>query len=109
MKGAAPDAGAFLDAAERLAGLDACLSPLQAGLLAASHLGIAGDSRSFSRLLGIEHALVLRELAGLAEDGDLLRITGRDPRTMRTHYVPGAEGARLLAALDPPVPLSLAG
>ncbi len=106
MKGAAPDAGAFLDAAERLAGLDACLSPLQAGLLAASHLGIAGDSRSFSRLFGIEHALVLRELTGVAEDGGLLRITGRDAHTMRTHYAPGTEGARLLAALDP---LSLAG
>ncbi|MCK9552896.1 hypothetical protein [Aquamicrobium sp.] len=97
-----PDAEAFIDTAERLMRLESRLSPLQAGLLAAHHLGIARDSRSFSRLLDIEHALVLREITALEETGELLSVTKRDSRTMRTFYEPGAGAARLLAALDTP-------
>lgn len=97
-----PDAEAFVDTTERLMRLEARLSPLQAGLLAAHHLGIAHDSRSFSRLLDIEHALVLREITALEETGELLSITKRDARTMRTFYEPGIRGTRLLAALDTP-------
>ena len=59
------------------------LSPLPAGILAALHLGIAGDSRSFARIFGIAHALVLRETVALGEDPALLHILRRDDRTQR--------------------------
>lgn len=97
-----PDAEAFVYTTERLMRLEVRLSPLQAGILAAHHLGIARDSRSFSRLLDIEHALVLREITALEETGELLGVTRRDARTMRTFYEPGAGGARLLATLGAP-------
>lgn len=99
MTRAEPDAEAFVAMAERLARLDPRLSMLQAGLLAAVHLDIAHDSRSFARLLGIEHALVLREITALCGAGDLLAVTRRDERTMRTFFAPGAGGERLLSAL----------
>ena len=41
------------------------LDPLAAGLVAALDLGLPGDSRAFARTFGVEHALVLRALAGL--------------------------------------------
>ncbi|MBB4196178.1 hypothetical protein GGE45_004128 [Rhizobium aethiopicum] len=65
---------------------DAALTSIQAGLLVAAELGIASDSRSFARMLGIAHALVLRNLSALAERDDMLQIVKRDPRTMRVHY-----------------------
>jgi hypothetical protein len=75
----------FMDrvrALQRAAGED--VSALGAGLLAAVELGIATDSRSFSRLLGIEHALVLREIALLSAADGYLLVTARNPRTLRT-------------------------
>ena len=87
MTGEAADAERFLALAARLQDEDPNLSPIQAGLLAAASLGIARDSSTFARLLGLAHALVLRELNALAERGDLLSIEKRDERTMRTHYV----------------------
>ncbi|WP_064696830.1 hypothetical protein [Rhizobium aegyptiacum] len=65
---------------------DVALTPIQAGLLVAAELGIASDSRSFARMLGIAHALVLRDLSALAEHDDRLQIVKRDPRTMRVQY-----------------------
>ncbi|ARQ14150.1 hypothetical protein NXC12_PE00555 (plasmid) [Rhizobium etli] len=65
---------------------DIGLTSIQAGLLVAAELGIASDSRTFARMLAIAHALVLRDLSGLAERGDMLEIVKRDPRTMRVHY-----------------------
>ncbi|ANK88974.1 MULTISPECIES: hypothetical protein [unclassified Rhizobium] len=65
---------------------DIGLTSIQAGLLVAAELGIASDSGSFARMLGIAHALVLRDLSALAERGDMLEIVERDPRTMRVHY-----------------------
>ena len=62
------------------------LTPLGAGILAAAHLGIAADSRSFAKTLGIAHALVLREVDGLSEEAGWLTVTKRDPRTQRTFY-----------------------
>lgn len=97
-----PDAEAFVKITEGLTRLDPRLSPLQAALLAGACLGVAGDSRSFSRLLDIEHALVLREITALEDSGELLRVLRRDARTMRTFYEPGAGGARLLATLGTP-------
>ncbi|ABC94305.1 hypothetical conserved protein (plasmid) [Rhizobium etli CFN 42] len=65
---------------------DIGLTSIQAGLLVAAELGIASDSRSFARMLGIAHALVLRDLGALAERGDMVEIVKRDARTMRVHY-----------------------
>ena len=89
----APEVGRFMALVERLEREDPLLTPIQAGLLVAAGLGLAGDSRTFARLLGLAHALVLRELTALT-DRDLLRVTKRDGRTMRTHFAPGDAAAR---------------
>lgn len=65
---------------------DPKLTLIQAGLLVAASHGLAGDSRSFARMLALEHALVLRELNLLVERGGILEATKRDLRTMRVHY-----------------------
>ena len=75
------------------------LTPLGAGILAAAHLGIAAESRSFAKTLGIAHALVLRELDGLSEEAGWLTVIKRDPRTQRTCYaLTDRAAARLDAA-----------
>ena len=73
------------------------LSPLPAGILAALHLGIAGDSRSFARIFGIAHALVLRETVALGEDPALLHILRRDDRTQRQWLALTRVGQELIA------------
>jgi hypothetical protein len=75
---------AFMDRTGALLARDAGLSPLGAGLVAALQLGLTRDSRGFSRLLGIEHSLVLREIGQLAGPAGPVVVTGRDPRTLRT-------------------------
>ncbi|GBU19552.1 MULTISPECIES: hypothetical protein [unclassified Methylobacterium] len=92
------DADTFLATTELVAALDGGLAPLEAGLLAALHLGLAADSRSFARVFGVAHALVLRAVETLAGE-ELLAVTERDPRTQRTRYAPGLQGAPLLARL----------
>lgn len=75
----------FMDRARSLLARDpGRLSPLGAGLVAALQLGITTDSRGFSRLMGIEHALVLREIGRLSGPDGLLVVTDRHPRTLRT-------------------------
>lgn len=68
----------------RLLSADPTLAPIGAAVLAAVHLGLCADSRTFSRAFGIAHALVLREVSDLAETRSLLAIVGRDARTQRT-------------------------
>lgn len=80
----APDTQQLMRLAESM--MTKGLSGLGAGIVAAAHLDIASDSRSFSRLLGIAHALVLREMTGLSAEGGPLLITARDERTQRTRY-----------------------
>jgi len=87
----------FMAQVERIAVAQPHLTRLQAALIAASLLGIAHDSRSFARLLGLAHALVLRELNALTET-HLLEITRRDPRTMRAFYAAAPAAAGLLEA-----------
>jgi len=89
----APGTDAFLALAGRLQHEEERLTSVQAGLLAAAHLGIAGNSRAFSKLFGMPHAVVLRELNALAGmDGDLVRITRRDAKSLRTFFEPGGPG-----------------
>ncbi len=58
-------------------------------------LGIP-DSRSFSRVLGIEHALVLREIAELSGPDGLITVTARNEKTLRTSLALSARGALML-------------
>ena len=92
------DAETFLAATDTIAALRFDLSRLEAGLLAGVSLGLASDTRSFARVFGIEHALVLRALEILVELG-LLAVTSRNARTQRAHYEATEEGGLLLGAL----------
>ncbi|MBY5312673.1 hypothetical protein GR210_09760 [Rhizobium leguminosarum] len=82
----ASDVDRFLALVAAAQGRDTRLTSIQAGLLVAADLGIARDSRTFARMLGIAHSLVLRELNVLAEREEVLQIVKRDPRTMRVQY-----------------------
>lgn len=75
------------------------LSPLAAGILAAGHLGIAGDSRSFARIFGIAHALVLRALTELSGQHGLVDIIARDQRTQRQTFALSDRSAAYFAHL----------
>lgn len=79
------DEAAFVAALDRVSAAHPGLPPLEAGLLAALILGLPGDSRAFARTFGVEHALVLRALAGLEEAGQVV-VIARDVRTQRTRY-----------------------
>lgn len=72
------------------------VTPIGGGLMAALHLGIAKDSRTFSRLLGIAHALVLREIADLTERDRLIRVVYRNSRTQRTEFAFTESGEALV-------------
>lgn len=71
------------------------LTGLGAGIVAALELDIAADSRTFARLLGVAHALVLREISVLGQDGGYILVRQRDPRTHRTRYELSATGRQL--------------
>lgn len=86
----------FLAIVDAIGALNPELTRLGAALLIAGHLDVAGDSRSFARILGVEHALVLRELSSLSEDGILLRVTDRVARTQRASYELTAGGDALV-------------
>lgn len=90
-------AAVYMAEVERQCAADPLLSPLAAGILAGAMLNVAQDSRSFARLLGVEHALVLREVEQLSASGQL-QVTRRDERTQRAFYALGAVPA---AANDP--------
>ena len=76
----------FLSEVEKLLQNDPRLSPVKAALIAAARFDIAGDSRTFSRLLDVPHALVLRELNELFDLGNYLQCSRRDNRTLRTYF-----------------------
>jgi len=89
-------AAEYMALVEKLTGHAQDLSSLGAGIIAALALGVASDSRAFARVLGIEHALVLREVNLLGADGGYLQITQRDPRTQRTRYELSPVGQQLV-------------
>lgn len=86
----------FMALVDALALQSGKISRLSAAILAAAALEIASDSRSFARILGVAHALVLREIAALSADGGYIRIRQRDERTQRTKYDLTAAGVRLI-------------
>ncbi len=69
MNAATVDVDRFLNLVSAAQELDTKLTAIQAGILVAARVQIASDSRSFARALGIEHAIVLRELNQLLERG----------------------------------------
>ena len=71
------------------------ISPLAAGIIVAADMGIA-DSRSFARQLGIEHALVLREIAHLSGPEGLVTVTGRHAKSLRTSIALSTRGEMVL-------------
>lgn len=75
----------FLALVEAIRSQDARLSPLGAGIIAAISEGIADDSRTFARLFGIAHALVLREINLLCGPDAPIEMVRRDARTQRAH------------------------
>ncbi|MBO0140071.1 hypothetical protein JZX87_02675 [Agrobacterium sp. Ap1] len=77
----------FLALVAELQEKDPRLTSLQAAIIVAAEANIALDSRSFARLLGVAHALALRELNALVEMGGPLRIVKRETRTLRSFYV----------------------
>ncbi|CAO4169325.1 Formate dehydrogenase subunit B [Methylorubrum extorquens] len=94
----AADAETFLAATDTIAALRPELSLLEAGILAGLHLGLAADSRSFARIFGVEHALVLRAVESLTAEA-LITVTARDGRTQRTRYEASPAGSAVLTAL----------
>jgi hypothetical protein len=87
----------FLTFAEAVRTRDTTLSPLAAGIVVAISKGIANDSRTFARLFGIAHALVLREINLLCGPEAPIEIIRRDARTQRTHLKLTVKGDRLTA------------
>lgn len=77
------------------------LSPLAAGILVASHCGAAQDSRTFARVFGVAHALVLREIEMLDTDRHLLTVTAEN-HLMRRSYALTERGREWLDEDDPP-------
>lgn len=86
----------YMAIVDALMAVSSSLTSLGAGIIAGLALDIATDSRTFARLLGIAHALVLREILLLGQDGGYVRIKQRDPRTQRTRYELSAAGQRLV-------------
>lgn len=92
----APDSDMFMSGVDALLqGEGPPISPLAAGIIVAVDMGIA-DSRSFSRLLGVEHALVLREIADLSGPDGLVVVTARQPKTLRTSLALSTRGELLV-------------
>lgn len=90
------DAETFLAVTDSIADLQPALSTLEAGLLAGLHLKLTADSRSFARVFGVEHALVLRAVETLSGEAALIAITERNERTQRTRYAATPAGLAIL-------------
>jgi predicted transcriptional regulator len=75
----------FLRCVSELCAAAPALAPLPAAVLIALSFGVSRDSRSFSKTLGVEHALVLRAVTELADAG-LVTVVDRNARTQRTQF-----------------------
>lgn len=92
----APDSEEFMARVDALLQTEsAALSPLAAGLLVATELGIA-DSRAFARVFGVEHAIVLREIADLSGPDGVITVTDRNAKTLRTTFALSSRGQSLI-------------
>ncbi|MDR6950727.1 putative regulator of Ras-like GTPase activity (Roadblock/LC7/MglB family) [Ancylobacter sp. 3268] len=73
------------------------LSPLDAGVLIALVHGVASDTRSFARLFGIAHALVLRAASELEDRFGLVATDHLRVKTQRRRLVLTEAGHLLLS------------
>ncbi|MEE9984495.1 hypothetical protein [Agrobacterium pusense] len=90
-------ADAFMAAVERVQERSQpLLTSTGAAILIAVDFNIATDSRGIANRLGLAHALVLREIAGLSPR--FVQVTRRDARTQRSFLEATAEGKALAAA-----------
>jgi hypothetical protein len=88
----------FMQIVSAICSEDASLTPVGAALVAAHHLGIAKDSRSFSRQFDISHALVLREVSELtSRDQEMLAVVSRNDRTQRVELALTDRAEQLLS------------
>ncbi|WP_223215929.1 hypothetical protein [Rhizobium herbae] len=94
-----PSEADFLALVEVVRRRHATLSPLGAGIITAISQGIADDSRTFARLFGIAHALVLREINLLCGPQAPIDIVRRDARTQRTYIKLTVKGDTLMAGV----------
>jgi phage regulator Rha-like protein len=93
-------AASFMAAVEQIVqGSSQVLTATGAAILLAIQLGIATDSRSIAKRLGLAHALVLREITILSPR--FVRVTKRDARTQRSFLEATAEGQALTASSSP--------
>jgi len=90
------EADAFMADVEALCAKAPGLAPLHAALLIAVGEGIAGDTRAFSKVFGVAHALALRAASEL--DDRFVTLTDRNTRTQRTRLALTDAGLALLAA-----------
>lgn len=88
--------GEILDLVTSIRSVAPAVSPVGGGILAALHLGITKDSRTFARLFGIPHAIVLREITDLSERQSLVTVVYRNSRTQRTELAFTGPGQELL-------------
>ncbi|WP_198672350.1 hypothetical protein [Pseudogemmobacter bohemicus] len=70
---------------------------MAAMLLVSADMGICADSRSFARIFGVEHALVMRELVAMEIEMRLVTIPRRDTRSQRLHFALTPAAVDLLA------------
>ena len=89
----------FVALVEAIRRQDATLSPLGAGIITAISEAIVDDSRTFARLFGIAHALVLREINLLCGPQGPIQIVRRDARTQRTHLQLTVNGNTFMAGV----------
>jgi hypothetical protein len=92
---ASPDEAAFMAEVEAIVARAPELSLLDAALIAALDQGIASDSRSFARIFGVAHALVLRAVSDLEDRFGFVHAVERDARTQRTRLALTEAGRRL--------------
>lgn len=100
MSEAEPESDAVLALIARIGALRPDLEPLDAGLVAALHLGLAADSRTYAKVFGLAHAHALRALVTTEEAG-LVAVERREARTQRTRYRLTEDGRTLLASAAP--------
>lgn len=90
---------AMLDFMAQITDAHAQVSAIGAGILAACHLDIAHDSRSFAAKIGIAHALVLRECTVLQEEGWLV-LESKQDRSERVFFKPTERACESLRSCE---------
>ncbi|MEM6696727.1 MAG: hypothetical protein AAF626_18860 [Pseudomonadota bacterium] len=74
------------------------LDAIAAGVLAASHLGLVNDTRTFARELGLAHALVIRSVTTLSSELGLITVDRQSDRSQRLRYSLTASGKAMVSS-----------